>query len=134
LDSPYEVKELIKDHCENLSGTAAGRLEYGDSGLICNTFYESEKALLDVTVKHDRLSVLADASDGLSEAPTLLSSKTISPRCLIPKNYRLFLMSIGDETMCKIILKQYIEKKWVVIPLTGNKPKNNEKTDKEVAQ
>jgi len=121
---PFEVKDFIKIECEKTwSSTASSRTNSTMSG---TGFVALAKRLLNVAMKNDRLSIL---SDGRASMIRRLTAEDISPRHLIPEDYKLHMVS--DGPVCGIFLQRHNHGIWERISLPGEESSSKKKKEHE---
>ncbi|KAL7518609.1 hypothetical protein ACHAWX_003421, partial [Stephanocyclus meneghinianus] len=128
-NEPFELKQLVLNHIEkaklteDLSGTT-------DKSSKVSSFYDLTKASLLHATRNDRLALLSNAEtyNGIKN----IVRDDISPRCVIPSNYRLSLMRTDSNNVYKIHLQHNVVengKHWVTINNIADHFKENPKVE-----
>ena len=89
---PFELQQLVRNHIAKAKLTEDSSQ---DSDTKANNFFQSTKASLLLAVRNDRLALMSAPDEYTGNH--LLTVDQISPRCLIPSNYRLVLQSRPND-------------------------------------
>lgn len=115
---PFDVTELVRIEYETISGTPGSSKRKTISS--ASEFVETTKNQLKSYVSRDRLSLLADPVDYMNASNhRALTKEDISPRNVIPKDYKLILSCRGSTSVLTVSLYQIKDGKNLGIPLPG---------------
>ena len=115
--APEELKQLVKNHLEK-AGVLVQQIDARTSQARIKSFLQEEKGSLQNAVRNDRLSLLSDPSSRIQR----IARANISPRYLVPDNYRLKLVHQGGNIFRISLSERDEQDRWVSVPLddSGN--------------
>lgn len=109
----FDLKQLVKNHVEK-AGLGIQKTNHDDGSRV-TAFVESSRRMLNQAVRTDRLSILSDP-DCNAYTRRGLDRDEISPRALVPDDYRL-LISRHCRPAYRVTLEQKIRDQWRSIDL-----------------
>ncbi|KAL3823281.1 hypothetical protein ACHAXA_003429 [Cyclostephanos tholiformis] len=92
-DEPMELRQLVLNHVEK-ANLLQDKPVFSDASVKVAEFLEKTKANLTRAVRSDRLALLSDPEEYGRRA---ISRDSISPRCVVPRDYRLSLTRVQDD-------------------------------------
>ena len=102
-EEPFEIQQLVKNWYKDSCNTPSSKPL--DSQQIDRSFVEQSLEQLQIAIKSDRLGVLCNCEDDTYRRSGL-SFEHISPRCMIPEDYKLELVPSGEDSISRVVLSR----------------------------
>jgi protein-arginine kinase activator protein McsA len=97
----FELRQLVMNHIEKAK-LMQDSISHNNASARTAAFLEKSKASLSLAVRSDRLALLNDPEVYGREQ---ITPENISPRCVIPSDYRLSLTRTTEEDIYRILLE-----------------------------